>query len=212
MTRTTDWDAWHRPYESPGSPLARRLRIVQSAIRAELDATAPRPVRALSVCAGDGRDLIQVLASRPDADRVTADLLEQDPRCVARARAQVQEAGLETVTVTRTDASNSDAYSGLVPADLVLLCGVFGNIADRDVRRLVETMPQLCRTGALVVWTRHHRPPDLTPSIRRWLREARFDEVSFTAPTDAVFSVGVHRFSGEPVPLEPARTLFSFVR
>jgi hypothetical protein len=212
MADSTDWDAWHRPYESPGSPLARRLRIVQSAIRAELEATAPRPVRALSVCAGDGRDLIQVLASRPDADRVTADLLEQDPRCVARARAQVLKAGLATVRVTRTDASSSDAYTGLMPADLLLLCGVFGNIADRDVRRLIGALPQLCGTGGLLIWTRHHRPPDLTPSIRRWLREARFDEVSFTAPSDVVFSVGAHRFSGEPVPLEPARTLFSFVR
>jgi predicted nicotinamide N-methyase len=212
MTGATDWDAWHEPYESPGSPLARRLSIVQSAIRAELDATAPRPIRALSVCAGDGRDLIQVLAARPDAHRVTANLLEQDPRCVARAQAQSQRAGLANVSVSCTDASSSDAYTQLVPADLVLLCGVFGNISDRDARRLVEALPQLCRTGALVIWTRHHRPPDLTPTIRRWLGEAGFDEVSFTAPDDVVFSVGVHRFSGEPAVLVPAQTLFTFVR
>jgi hypothetical protein len=212
MTAATDWDAWHRPYDSPDSPLARRLRIVQSAIRTELDTTAPRPIRAISVCAGDGRDLISVLESRPDGARVTAQLLEQDPRCVARARASIERARLGKVSVTCTDAGRSDVYRELVPVDLVLLCGVLGNISDRDVRRLVEALPQLCQTGALVIWTRHHRPPDLTPSIRGWLREARFDEISFTAPSDVVFSVGVHRFAGEPTPLMPAQTLFTFVR
>jgi hypothetical protein len=212
MTQATDWDAWHQPYESPGSPLARRLRIVQGAIAAELDATAPRPVRALSVCAGDGRDLIEVLASRHDADRVTANLLEQDSRCAARAEARIEEAGLGAVTVTRADASHSNAYREFVPVDLLLLCGVFGNVGDSDVRLLIDTLPQLCRSGALVIWTRHHRPPDLTPSIRRWLHEARFDEVSFTAPSDVVLSVGVHRFAGEPAPLVPGQRLFTFVR
>jgi protein-L-isoaspartate O-methyltransferase len=212
MSVTTDWDAWHEPYESEDSPLSRRLRIVQAHLRAELDATLPRPVTVVSSCAGDGRDLLQVLASRGDSDRITAFLLEQDARLVARARAAIDDAGLRNVSVTRTDASRSDAYRGLVPADIVLLCGIFGNIADKDVQGLIQTLPQFCRTGALVIWTRHRRAPDLTPRIRAELEASGFDEVSFTAPPDVVFSVGAHRFIHSPTALVLGRTLFTFER
>jgi hypothetical protein len=212
MGATTDWNAWHEPYESEESPLSRRLRIVQAHIRAELDASAPRPVTVVSSCAGDARDLLQVLATRGDSDRVTAALLEQDARLVARARAAIDGAALRNVSVTRTDASRSDAYLGLVPADIVMLCGIFGNIADGDVQRLIRTLPQLCQTGGLVIWTRHRRAPDLTPRIRAEFAVAGFDEVSFTAPPDVVFSVGAHRFTESPEALVPGQALFTFER
>jgi hypothetical protein len=212
MTATTDWDAWHDDYADESSALSRRLRVVQSHIRAELDATAPRALTVVSACAGDGRDLLQVLAGRTDASRVTAHLFEQDARCVARARAEVDRAGLHDTSVIHTDASSSDAYRGYVPADIVLVCGIFGNVGDDDVEGLVHTLPQLCRTGALVLWTRHRRAPDLTPRIRTWLESAGFDEVAFTAPSDVVFTVGASRFRGPSQPLVPGRRLFTFVR
>lgn len=212
MTATTDWDAWHDRYASEDSALSRRLRVVQGHIRAELDATAPHALSVVSVCAGDGRDLLQVLAGRPDAHRVTAHLLELDARCVARATAAIDRAGLRNTSVIRTDASDSDAYRVHVPADIVLVCGIFGNVSDHDVEGLVQTLPQFCRTGALVLWTRHRRTPDLTPRIRTWFESAGFDEVAFTAPSDVVFTVGAHRFRGPPQPLLPGRRLFTFVR
>jgi hypothetical protein len=56
-----DWWDWHRPYDEPGSPLAERLRVVQNLVRDALDTAAPGPVRAISICAGQGRDLLDVL-------------------------------------------------------------------------------------------------------------------------------------------------------
>jgi hypothetical protein len=212
VAAATDWDAWHGQYDDPDSPLSRRLRIVQQLIDNELDATASRPISVVSCCAGDGRDLLGVLAARADAQRVTAHLLEQDPQCVARARATVTKAGLPNITVTRTDAARSDAYRGHVPADVVLLCGVLGNIHDDDGDRLAAALPQLCGSGALVIWTRHRRPPDRTPRLRERFCSAGFVEVSFTAPNDVVFSVGAHRYTGPPAALEPGRRLFTFVR
>jgi hypothetical protein len=211
MSTATDWSRWHDPYERPGSNLARRLRVIQGHINDWMDAT-PGQVTVMSSCAGDGRDLIQVLANRPDSDRVTAYLLESDPDNVSRARDAAAAAGLNGVTATCVDAGSSDAYIGTVPADLVLLCGVFGNIGDTDVHRLIRALPQMCRAQAWVVWTRHHSPPDLTPSIRRWLGAEGFDELAFTAPADAVFSVGVHRYSGPARPLVPGQELFTFFR
>ena len=43
-------------------------------------------------------------------------------------------------------------FADVLPAD-VLLCGIFGNVSDRDIRRTVRAAPALCRAGATVIWT-----------------------------------------------------------
>ena len=61
------------------------------------------------------------------------------------------------------DAALTDHYAGMVPAYLVLACGVFGNITDDDVRRTIGYCTQLCAHGGTVVWTRGRWEPDLVP-------------------------------------------------
>jgi hypothetical protein len=99
-----------------------------------------------------------------------------------------------------------------VPADLLLLCGVLGNVSDEDAASTIAALPGLCTPAATVVWTRHRREPDLTPAIRGWFSAAGFAEESFTAPDAAIWSVGVHRLVGPPQPLGQGRRLFGFVR
>ncbi len=210
-TGNTDWSTWHDAYARADSGLAGRLAAVRAQIGRHLDGSAPDPVRIVSACAGDGRDLLGVLASRPDADRVTALLVEYDAQLAARAR-QAAEALPAHIEVQQADAALSDIYAGAVPADLVLLCGIFGNISDADVRTTVQAMPQLCARDAEVVWTRHRNDPDLTPAIRIWFAEAGFEEVAFVAPPGHQWSVGVHRLLAEPRPLETGRHWFTFFR
>jgi len=205
---TRDWLAWHGPYADAGSELSRRLGVVQRHIAEWLDERPDERLTVVSVCAGQGRDLIGVLADRSDADRVRATLLEQDPGNVVAARATARAAGLGGVRVDRVDAGDRASYAGAVPADLVLLVGVFGNISDADVHGTVQALPELCAPGATVIWTRGRRAPDLTPDIRRWLTDTGFVERAFHAPDDAVFSVGVHRFTGTPQPLQASGSLF----
>lgn len=211
VSATTDWSAWHTPYDDSGSALSRRLAIVQGYVAKRL-ASSAEPVRLLSPCAGDGRDVIDVLVGRLDASRVSATLVELDVDLAERARARAANAGLVDVEVRRADAGISDSYTGAVPADLVLLCGIFGNIGDVDVERLIRAMPQLCSSGATVIWTRHTRAPDLTPRIREWFAEVGVVERDFVAPEGVVFSVGVGEFRGETEPLVPGARLFSFLR
>lgn len=97
------------------------------------------------------------------------------------------------VEVRQADAAQSDVYAHAVPTDLVLLCGIFGNVSDADVRATIEAAPELCAPGAEVVWTRHRHDPDLTPSIRGWFADAGFEEVAFVAPEGEHWSVGIHR-------------------
>jgi hypothetical protein len=107
-----------------------------------------------------------VLRDHPRRHEVVARLVELDPRNVATARAAVREAGLGGVEVVAGDAGLSDAYAGAVPAGLVLVCGVFGNVTDEAIAHVVRRLPELCAPGATAIWTRHRLPPDLTPSIR----------------------------------------------
>lgn len=206
-----DWQAWHEPYADQNSPLSRRLRLVQRHIRSWLDERPGEALTAVSACAGRGYDLLGVLAAHADAQRVRATLLEYDEHNAAAARAAADDADLSNVTVVQTDAGDLAAYVGSVPADLVLLTGVFGNISDPDVQRTIQALPQLCAPNATVIWTRTRRAPDLTPTIRRWLGEGGLIEDAFHAPDDVLFSVGVHRFTDVPQPLLPTGKLFQFV-
>src|ERR1700728_4753692 len=100
-----DWHEWHAAYDNPGSGLARRLSWVQDQIRSALDAAPAGPVRAISLCAGQGRDLIGALADHPRAGDVTARLVELDPRNTEVPARLAGQAGLDNVEVVIGDAS-----------------------------------------------------------------------------------------------------------
>jgi hypothetical protein len=201
-----DWRSWHDDYDRPGSWLARRLRVVQQQIRIALDDSPPGPLRVISLCAGQGRDLLEVLADHPRRADVTARLVELDEQNATAARA----AGLSGVDVVTGDTSLTDHYAGMVPAHLVLVCGVFGNITDADIRRTVGFCTRLCATGGTVVWTRHHEAPDLVPAICGWFEDSGFERRWVSDPAEQ-FGVGVHRFTGRPAPLPRGERMFTFV-
>ncbi|MDR7276093.1 SAM-dependent methyltransferase [Catenuloplanes atrovinosus] len=211
MGANEDWYEWHRPYDEPGSPLAARLAVVQRHITDWLDSRPGELLTCVSVCAGQGRDLLGVLEHRDDARRIRARLIESDPRNVAVAEAHIARAGLTGVEVLRADAGQLGNYAGAIPADLVLFAGVLGNVTDSDARSCVAAFPALCAARGTVIWTRTRQPPDLTPSLRGWLAEEGFEELAFEAPPDATYSVGVHRLTVPPRPLTAGR-MFTFVR
>ena len=213
---TTDWVDWHRPYDDPTSDLSRRRRSVQRAIRAWIAETGPGPRRVVSACSGDGRDLLEVLAEEPDAERFGVRLLELDEQLAARAEDLARRSGLAGVDVVRADAGRTESYAGAVPADLLMLCGVFGNLRDADVQWTIETARHLCAPGAQVVWTRGRFADrdgvEPTDRLRAWFAEAGFEEVSLDAPADTGYRVGVHRLVAPAEPLVLGRQLFTFVR
>jgi hypothetical protein len=201
-----DWIAWHAAYDDD-TPMRHRLLSVQRRIREALDDRPAGVVTVISMCAGDGRDLLEVLDDHRRASDVRGRLVELDPLLAARAAARAPSG----ITVARADAGLTDAYLGAVPADLVLCCGVFGNIGDGDVERTIRALPTLCAPRATVIWTRHRRSPDLTLPIRRWFEEAGFDSVGFDAPVAFEWSVGVHRLATRPEPFRAGQRLFRFL-
>jgi len=205
-----DWHEWHGRYEQPGSSLGRRLRVVQGRIRTALDAAGPGELRVVSLCAGQSLDLLGVLPEHPRRHDVRARLVELDERNAGIAQRAAKAHGLHGVDVFVGDAALTDHYRDIVPADLVLLCGVLGNITDEDVASTIGYCTQLCATGSSLIWTRHRKPPDLIPQIGRWLKAAGFEELWLSDP-DAGFGVGVHRFVGQPRALVPGQHMFTFI-
>jgi hypothetical protein len=222
MSTRRDWAAWHEAYDNPDTPLAQRLLAVQTRIAEALDQAAPGPLRAISICAGQGRDLIGVLREHPRRRDVTARLVELDPRNAAAARQRAADAELTQVEVVTGDAAQTGVYAGLIPASLVLACGVFGNITDEDVARTIRCCTGLCAPGGTVVWTRVRHEPDLIPQICDWFAAEGFALAGISEPAGVPesagvpepvthWAVGAHQFEGEPRPL-PDQKMFTFAR
>jgi hypothetical protein len=205
-----DWLRWHAAYDDEHSSQHARLQVVRAAIRTVLDERGGRPTRAISACAGEGRDIIDVVAHHPARDSVEALLIEKTPAVAAVARESARRHGLRAFTIVEADAGRSDPYEPGVPADLLLFCGIFGWVTFADIVRTIAFLPSLAAPGATVVWTRHHQPPDLTPAIRSAFAEAGFEERSFVALENAPSSVGVHRLARSPLPFRAGEELFRF--
>lgn len=212
MTESRNWRAWHLEYDDPNSRLSRRLRVVQRLLRDAIDVCPDGAIRIVHMCAGQARDLVGVLSDHPRRTDVTARLVELDEHNAEFARRSAAEARLDGIEVVTGDAGTSSAYAGAVPANVVIACGIFGNVSDTDVERTIAFFPSMCAPGAMVLWTRHPHPPDLTLHIRRWFAEHGFDEVAFVKPDDGTFAVGSHRFTGEPAPFDAGVRLFTFFR
>ncbi|MBO0776157.1 MAG: SAM-dependent methyltransferase [Actinobacteria bacterium] len=211
MAAKRDWRAWHEEYDNPRSSLAARLTVVRARVAEALSAAPAGPLRLVSMCAGEGRDLIPVLAGHERGRDVAARLVELDPVLADAARRAAAAAGLALVDVVTGDAGCNDVYRGMVPADIVMVCGVFGNITEADITRTIRTCTQLCAAGATVVWTRGRRDPDVVPRICDWFAAQHFELMWLSQP-DAQFGVGVHRFAGQPRPLRTGSRMFAFTR
>jgi SAM-dependent methyltransferase len=206
-----DYEQWHKEYDDPTSDLSWRLRTVQRYIAQALDRHAG-PIRVLSACSGDGRDLLQVLSQREDAHRMDATLIEIHPDIAARARTAAARCGAH-VEVRTADAGYTDAYVGAVPCDLVILVGIFGNISDADLAATIAVAPQLCRPGATFLWSRGRNHRDLNDVVRAWFASAGFTELDYaTLDSGKRPAAGAMRYDGAPKPLIEGQRLFTFLR
>lgn len=216
-----DWVAWHLAYEDPESALSRRLEYVRGHLATAIDNAPAGQIRLVSLCAGQGHDVLGVLPGHRRRDDVQVLLVEFDPTNARLARRGAEEAGLTRVQVREADAGDVGNYADALPADVLLLCGIFGNISDAEIERVARAAPAMCAPGATVIWTRHRREPDLTLKLRAWFAECGFEEVAFDAlDTTTLVGVGVNRLSrpasatrgdpgGRPAPLPDGR-LFTF--
>ncbi len=208
-----DWLEWYHAYDDPASSLSRRLTVVRNRLAAVLDARGDQPTRLLSLCAGDGRDVIPMLAGPPRHGRVDALLVERDRRLVDRAVSAADEASLDRLCVRHADAGDPGSFLDVLPADVLMLCGIFGNVKHQSVRDIIQDIKTCLAPASVVIWTRGASSPDRRPEARQWFADDGFTELSFDQETDG-FGVGVHLLvfpdDDNPAP-RAGRRLFTFV-
>ncbi|MCC5635040.1 class I SAM-dependent methyltransferase family protein [Nostoc sp. CHAB 5844] len=207
-----DWFEWHDLYKTEPR-LQQRLEIVREYIAHSLNVSPPGVIRVVSVCAGDGRDLLGTLANHPRAQDVYARLVELNPQLVERGRATIESLSLaKQIEFINGDATITANYLGAVPADIVIVCGVFGNLADEnELNRLLGNLSFLSKQGAFVIWTRgHSNGIPHSETVRKSLRESGFAEVNFKLTGTGDMGVGIHRYLGETVAEPKEQQFFVF--
>ncbi|MBD2567951.1 class I SAM-dependent methyltransferase family protein [Anabaena lutea] len=207
-----DWLEWHDLYNSEPK-LQQRLEIVREYISYSLDNSPTGAIRVVSACAGDGRDLLGTLANHPRAKDVSARLVEINPQLVERGRATIESLGLtKQIEFINGDATAADNYVGAVPADIVIVCGIFGNLADEnELNRLLGNLSFLSKKGAFVLWTRgHSNGIAYSETVRKYFRDFGFEEINFKITATGDMGVGIHRYLGENLPTPKEEKLFVF--
>ncbi len=207
-----DWFEWHDLYQSE-TRLQQRLQIVQEYIATALNVQPEGVIRIVSACAGDGRDLLGVLANHSRKADVRARLVELNPQLVERGRVAIATAGLaKQIEFINGDATLSDNYAGAVPADVVIVCGIFGNLADEAaLNQLLGNLKFLAKSGTFIIWTRGHRDGiAYSDIVRQNLKTFNFSEVDFRLTATGDMGVGLHRYQGEAAPLPGNEHLFVF--
>jgi hypothetical protein len=207
-----DWFEWHDLYNTEPK-LQQRLQIVREYISYSLNASPLGKIQVVSVCAGDGRDLLGTLANHPRTKDVYARLVELNPNLVERGQATIESLGLaKQIEYINGDATISSNYVGAVPADIVIVCGVFGNLANEaELNRLLGNLSFLSKQGAFVIWTRgHSNGIPYSETVRKYLRESGFEEVDFKLTATGDMGVGIHRYIGENVAVPKEERLFVF--
>jgi hypothetical protein len=208
---TRDWAEWHRDYADPASELSQRLVVVTRAVVDVLDTAPPGPIRVLSLCCGEARDLTGAAAGHSRAGDLTGCAVELSGGLATIAAQNLRDAGTD-IEVRCADAGRSVHWLDVTPVDLLVLAGIFGNLTDGDIRRTIATVPAIVRPGGAVIWTRHRRGGDITPKVREWFDEAGCTPTAFSSPGAGKFGVGVERVERvEDVTAAVPEVLFRFV-
>jgi hypothetical protein len=205
------WTDWHRQYDDPQSFPSQRLPVIVGMIRSLLDVAAPGPVRCLSLCAGEARHILRAAADHPRRGDLAGAVVELDPGLAATARSNLDRAGVP-LDVRVGDAGRPAAFANLLPVDVLLLVGIFGNIDDDDIHRTISAVPAMCRMGGAVIWTRHRRPPDRTGSVSRWFEEVGAVSEEFVSGGPGSFAVGRNRTTRSALVSELPDKLFTFTQ
>jgi hypothetical protein len=192
----------------------KRLKVVQDQFAASLTEREPGPVRVVSLCAGDGRDVMGVLESHTRRADVTAWLVELDPKSVAAGVKARDEVGLSrNVIFIQGDATDFATYKDILPSDIVLVCGVWGHVRPEEQLSLVKALGKFCKPGGTVIWSRGlKRGMERFTELQALFERNSFERVGESFTPDGKWGVCTHRYMGKPVEVPTSGRIFNFSR
>jgi 2-polyprenyl-3-methyl-5-hydroxy-6-metoxy-1,4-benzoquinol methylase len=206
-----NWSGWPElAYERP--KYRERLRVVQEQIAQCLDEAPHTPLRILSMCAGDGRDVIGVLQSDCQRREVEAYLLELNGQSVTAGIKRAKASGLENVIrFIHADATAYSTYRDLAPFDIVLVCGVWGHVPAQDRAKLIRALASFCKPGASVIWTlKISQGEHRLAEVRTQFDTACWSPVRQVLTSDRKLAVCTYVYRGATLEVPANGQIFSF--
>ncbi|MDN4522605.1 SAM-dependent methyltransferase [Mycolicibacterium austroafricanum] len=204
------WYQWHSRYDDLESDDTDRLEVVQEVLASVLDTAPSGALAAVSVCAGQARDLLPVLIHHPRGHDVSARLVELDPLNASFLHGAIGSTGLTGIDLVVGDGGEINSYHGALPADLVLLAGVFAHIDMLDVHRTIASLPAFCRPGGVVVWSSYGPGMINADAVLAQFESGAFQRHRVIHGTRADFLVAAHRYTGPRGEFPSGQRLFSF--
>jgi hypothetical protein len=210
--RVGEWSDWHDAYQDTSSELVGRMMGVRRHVAAIVAEAPAGPVTVLSICGGQGRELIGALEDHPRRGDVRGRLVELDSDNTAFASRWAVKAGVSGLEIITGDASLGASYEGLAPVDLVVISGVFGHLSTSDRLRLIDFTRQLCHTGTGMVWTSHRSNHGPAEWLRRAFVDRQFEELEheLVPGDDLSFTVTRGTYTGAQQHFEPHEKIFTF--
>jgi hypothetical protein len=210
-----NWSTWHDEYQNEDSELNGRKRAVQTQVAAIAAQSPPGPVTVISICGGQALEVLGALENHPRRADVRGRIVELDEENAAFARAWTKKAGLDNLEVLTGDASLTNSYAGIPPADIVVVSGVFGHLNEADRTRLIGFLPQLLRKGGAAVWTftpfSDGKCQEEYARIRALFQAQKLDEQSVDRTAGRYsFAITRSHFNGQQAPFEPNTKIFDF--
>jgi Putative methyltransferase len=207
------WSGW--PERAYGQErYQQRLFVVKEHLAECLNIAPHGQVRITSLCAGDGRDVIGVLASHQRRNDVAACLVELNRQSVAVGLRLTKSAGLEKIVDFRNeDATVYTTYKNSPRSDIVLVCGVWAHVPVHERGQLVDAIACLCKPGGTVIWTRGvSKGMTRLHEIESLFTGAYWNKVRISLTPNKNWAVASYRYSGPPKELSRCERIFHFTR
>lgn len=192
----------------------KRLAEVQAHFAKCLDDAPLGQLRVVSLCAGDGRDVMGVLPAHPRRGDVRAWLVELDGASVAAGNEQRAAAGLdETVTFINGDATDFATYRDILPCDVVLVCGVLGHVRPDERQTLVQKLAAFGKPGGSIIWTRGVKQgmPRYT-AFQEMFESCAFERTHESFTPDGKWGISTYRYAGQMIEAPTTGRVFNFER
>lgn len=189
-----------------------RLALVKEHLSTALVEAPPGDVRILSICAGDGRDVISTLEEHPRRGDATAQLVELDPTSAHDAERTAARAGLgDQIHVLNADATDFATYQGIAPAEIVLACGVWGHVPPQERGKFIDAAARLSTPHGCLIWTRRLSENGLAELLECFRADA-WEQHRVGVTPDRRFAVVTHRYRGETLAIPAEGRIFHFRR
>jgi hypothetical protein len=211
ILRSGKWSGWPQvAYRREN--YQQRLRVVKVHLAECLNDAAQGPLRLVSLCAGDGRDVIDVLQSNRRRNDVGAWLVELNGQSIADGALHMKASGLEKlVNFIHADATDYLTYQTLVPCDIILLCGVWGHVPVNERALLVRALASFSKPGGSLIWTRGiSRGMDRLNEIQSQFANSSWERVRLSFTPNDKWAISTHRYCGPSLELPASGRIFNF--